>query len=395
MATRKPRTNNAVKAQARAHQKANPGTTYTAARAAVLRHDGGASSAHPFEASLKSLVGQNDAKVKLRQMVAMEEVRAERDRRAHEAKWAAQSTPPPPYDRRVLPKVRIEGPPGSGKSTVANLVHDEMVRVSRASAEDVRKHFEKLREERAEEYRQSFEKRREERERRGEEPPEWFEDKPVHVEPTRAIPTTTVEASRLTGRYIGEAQRLIQPVVERAEWGLLVIENIHDLTAYNDSFRRESLSVLTSELRLVAHTTAVCATGCRMPVKNPAAKEFEGLFPVTVELGSITPNDARELAVRFAREMIEPLALDAIEEHVHEMEKLSEGETRPLIDVLGNARFIRSVVEQASNNNVARLSLRDLSTVTDEELTTLTVEDVSAALKASALCRRSLRYART
>ena len=383
MATRKQRTNNSVKAQARAHQKANPGTTYTAARASVMRHNDDASPVHPFAASLKSLVGQHDAKVKLRQMVAMEEVRAERDRRAREAMQVRSNTPISPCERRVFPKVRVEGPPGSGKSTVANIIHDEMVRVSRASAEKVRKHVEKLREERTEEYRQSFEKLREERARRGEVPPEWVEPKPVPTaEPPRVIRTTTVAASQLIGKYIGEAQQLVQSVVESAEWGLLIIENTHDLMAQDDVFRRESLTALTSEIRLIDHTLAVCATGYPAPMKSAAAREFAGLFPVTVELGSITPSDARELAVRFASETIEPRALDAIEKHIEDLAARGENERHPVIDRLGNARFIRSVVERASNNNMARLSLRDLSTVTDEELTTLTVEDVTAALKA-------------
>lgn len=366
MATRKPRTNNAVKAQARAHQRENPGMAYTAARAAVLQHPPAtATPASPFEDSLKSLVGQPDAKMKLRQMFAMEQVRAERKRREHKAMGAERKTPFPPYEHQMLPKVRVVGPPGSGKSTVTYLIHDEMTRVSYAYAEDVRRYHERVREERDKES-----------------PSRMPAATASRADTPRSIPSTVVPAAQLLGRHIGEAQQLIQPVVERAERGLLVIEDIDFLTGMDDPFRREALTVLADEIRLLSHNLAVCVTGYNPTVKSAAAKDFMGLFPVTVELCSITAEDARELATRFASETIEPRALDAIAEHVRELEKRSAGVTPSLIDVLGNARFIRSVVEYASVQMTRRLSSRDLSTVTDEELNTLTVEDVVIALKA-------------
>lgn len=371
MAARKPRTNNAIKAQARAYQKENPGTAYTAARAAVVQHSPAAREpASPFEDSLKSLVGQPDAKMKLRQMFAMEQVRAERKRREHETRWANHKPSLPPHMYQMLPKVRIVGPPGSGKSTVTHLIHDEMTRVSYAYADDVRRYHERLREEREKDW-------------RGEEPPSRVPAAAAtRAESPRAIPSTVVPAAQLLGRYIGEAQQLIQPVVERAERGLLVIEDIDFLTGMDEPFRREALTVLADEIRLLSHNLAVCVTGYNATVKSTAAKDLMGLFPVTVELRSITADDARELATLFAIETVEPRALDAIADHVRELEERSVGVTPSLIDALGNARFIRSVVEYASVQMTRRLSSRDLSTVTDEELNTLTVEDVAAALKA-------------
>lgn len=303
--------------------------------------------------------------MKLRQMFAMEQVRAERKRREHKAMGAERKTPFPPYEHQMLPKVRVVGPPGSGKSTVTYLIHDEMTRVSYAYAEDVRRYHERVREERDKES-----------------PSRMPAATASRADTPRSIPSTVVPAAQLLGRHIGEAQQLIQPVVERAERGLLVIEDIDFLTGMDDPFRREALTVLADEIRLLSHNLAVCVTGYNPTVKSAAAKDFMGLFPVTVELCSITAEDARELATRFASETIEPRALDAIAEHVRELEKRSAGVTPSLIDVLGNARFIRSVVEYASVQMTRRLSSRDLSTVTDEELNTLTVEDVVIALKA-------------
>lgn len=352
MTPRTTRVNNAVKAQARDYQKSHPGTTYTAAREAVLRQESPSVGVSPLEESLDRLVGQHGAKAKLRQMFAMEEVRAERDRRSDAAKWKDRTDAPPPRVRQVFPKVCVAGPPGAGSSTVVNIIHDEISRIRWDSAQDVHRHYEKVREERGEVV--------------GGTP-----DIP------RAVPVTTVSVSQIIGRHNG-----VQSVVERAEGGMLVIENIQDLTIRDDSLHRETLASLTHEIRLVAHNLAVCAIGYLAPIKSVEARDFAGLFPVTVELDSITPNDARELAQRFAPEKVEPRALDAIAEHLSELARRSEGERYPLINTLGNARFIRSVMERASTNLMARLASLDLSALSDEELNTLTVEDVSEALKA-------------
>ena len=368
MSTSKPRTNNAIKAQARAYQTAHPGTSYTAAREAVLHHASTvAASTSPFEDSLLGyLVGQPDAKVKLRQVFAMEEVQAERKRRAKAASWLDPKSPPPPHTYQVFPKVHIVGPPGSGKSTVVSAVHDEMRRVAYANADAVRQYHASLRDARA-------------KERGGE----------GHFVPTTvtrgterpvAIPTTTVSAVQFLGGSRGEGtQQLVQPVVERAEGGLLVIEDISVLVSDDDN--RDALTVLANEIRLLSHALAVCLVGYDDTMQCRAAKDLMGMFPITVKLGSVTADDARTLAEKFAGETLEPRALDAIADHVRELEKRSANEVRPLIDVLGNARFIRSVVEHASGQAAARLSSRDLRTVTDEELNTLTVEDVTAALR--------------
>jgi hypothetical protein len=57
------------------------------------------------------------------------------------------------------------------------------------------------------------------------------------------------------------------------------------------------------------------------------------------------------------------------------------GKRRRVLDVAGNGRFIRNVVEDAFGEQMYRISdLLDTDEVDDETLTTITAEDLSTAL---------------
>jgi len=333
MAIRKPRTNNAIKAQARAHQKANPGTTYTAAREAVLRADTPATGRYP---ALDSIVGQPAAKKTLRALFDAHQVRTERARREHVARWA-NSEPhvrPPFIAPRATPKVHIFGPSGSGKTKVSYAIYDELIL-------------------------------------------------PASKGKTRPPRLVQVSARQLVGRYHGDAQSRIQPLVESAEGGMLVIEDGDFLIGHDAVSRDEALTVLSEEIRLIEHDLAVCFISYAASAKSEEGARFLRALTVKVPMGSVNGDTAAELSARFARDngvSLTDAALDLITRRVEEFEVHDAG-GYPSIDVAGNARFVRSVVELAEHNLAQRMSSRNLKDVTDAELTTVTDEDVRAALE--------------
>lgn len=332
MATRKPRTNNAIKAQARAHQKANPGTTYTAAREAVVRAS--TSTGEKYRA-LDRIVGQPAAKESLHATFMMEEVRTERARREHATRWAdADPRMVPPFAApRSFPKVHIFGPSGTGRTTSAHVIYDTMVLP--AASDD------------------------------------------------RHAPLVTVGASQLIGRSIGEAQSRIQPLVERAEGGMLLIEDGDFLLGQDDHFRTEAITVLSEEIRLLSHNLAVCIISYTRSVNTEIGARFLRGFPSKVPLVSLDAPGAFELAIRFARARKMVLEDTAAELIAHRVEEygLDRDNGFPLIDVVGNARFVNSVVEGAEANLMMRLASRNMLDITDDELRTLTAEDVTLALE--------------
>lgn len=321
MATR-PRVNNSIKAQARAYQKSHPGTTYTSSRTAIVERR--AALEEKF-ASVDRFIGNPAAKEQLKNMFRREVLRVERVQRLHAARWVDTDElhTPPLVIPSAYPKVQVYGPAGSGKSTVARFIYDEMVT------------------------------------------PSW-----------KGRGLTEVDAHELIGTHIGDAPRKIQKLVESAEGGMLIIDSIDALTAHQDPFRDEALAALSEEIRLVAHNLSVIVTGYAAPrVAGVRATEFLSMFNVEINLASTGADEAVEFAGKFARQAHLVLG-DGVGDAVREW-----AATVPDIHVRGNARLVRSLIEYAETHMLSRMP-HDMSAITDDDLVTITVEDIRAAADA-------------
>ncbi|MGV0797427.1 type VII secretion AAA-ATPase EccA, partial [Mycolicibacterium elephantis] len=113
----------------------------------------------------------------------------------------------------------------------------------------------------------------------------------------------------------------------------------------------------------------------------------EGLrsrFTRSIDFPSYTPHELVEIAVRMAEKrdsIFEPAALAHMESL---FAKLADGTTpdangvaRRNLDIAGNGRFVRNLVERSEEEREYRLDHSDATEFTDEELMTITDEDVT------------------
>ena len=112
-------------------------------------------------------------------------------------------------------------------------------------------------------------------------------------------------------------------------------------------------------------------------------------FPFQLEFSSCEPQDLVEIAQLFARRfhiVIEPAALSsfsATAEWLCTTPNTRAGEPDKLIDLAGNGRFVRTVIEQATRKAKARIASDptvDILTADLSKISTITMPDIDGAL---------------
>lgn len=105
------------------------------------------------------------------------------------------------------------------------------------------------------------------------------------------------------------------------------------------------------------------------------------IFPTTIRFEPYQPSEIAELATMVAGEADQKLTPDAGTAIADYLGMVRSGIQKPeLNDLAGNARVARAIVEGAETHRGLRLPT-DLSELTDDELRTLTAEDVTLALR--------------
>lgn len=105
------------------------------------------------------------------------------------------------------------------------------------------------------------------------------------------------------------------------------------------------------------------------------------IFPTTITFDPYQPSEIAELATMVAGEADQKLTPDAGTAIADYLGMVRSGIQKPeLNDLAGNARVARAIVEGAETHRGLRLPT-DLSELTDDELRTVTAEDVTLALR--------------
>lgn len=194
-----------------------------------------------------------------------------------------------------------------------------------------------------------------------------------------------VEADRasLVGEYIGQTAPKTKKMIDSARGGILFIDEAYALARSDDDskdFGREVIEILLKEMSDGPGDIAIIGAGYPKQIKNfvdsnPGLKSrftqyfhFDDYLPE--ELHLIAKYTAVQKQISFSPEADSYLA-----------EQLTEA-YRKRDEHFGNARFANAVVDEARQNMGLRLMKSpDISTLSNDELSTVTLEDVQQVFK--------------
>jgi type VII secretion ATPase EccA len=191
--------------------------------------------------------------------------------------------------------------------------------------------------------------------------------KPMVVETSR---------SKLLGRYMADAEKNTEEMLEEALGGAVFFDEMHTLheRGYHQGDPYGNAIINTVLLYMENHRDELVVFGAgyakameRMLEVNPGLRRR---FSTVIEFYSYTPDELIALTKLMGRENEDVVSDDAVEvlrpsymkfyldENISEDGDLIRG-----IDVLGNAGFVRNVVEKARDHRSFRLDDEDLDAV--------------------------------
>lgn len=208
-----------------------------------------------------------------------------------------------------------------------------------------------------------------------------------------------VETARpdFVGDTVGSTGLKTRKVINSALGGVLFIDEAYALvqeTGANqtaDSFGKEALDVLVAEMENNRDNLVVIMAGYNRDIERLLATN-EGLksrFSRKIEFDSYTPEEIWLIAQQMANKrgaILNPSIEQLLIETVRDVLMTRNHEGKTLLDIAGNGRFVRNVVEGSEEERDLRLMDTatergiDMVDLSPEELTTITVNDVSLTL---------------
>jgi len=204
-----------------------------------------------------------------------------------------------------------------------------------------------------------------------------------------------IEVSRkdLVGAHIGDTEAKTSMVLESARGRALFVDEAPDLYIADNErdFGRIALDTIMKFAEDHRHDTMIAMAGYATPIRlmfgaNPGLRSR---FPFQLEFPSCEPQDTVEIAQLFAKRfniVIEPAALVSFSrttEWLCTTPNTRPGEPEKLIDIAGNGRFVRTVIEGATRKAKARMASDpsvDLLTADESKIRTITRADIDGAM---------------
>lgn len=202
-----------------------------------------------------------------------------------------------------------------------------------------------------------------------------------------------IEVSRndMVGTHLGHTAPKTNALIDSALGGVLFIDEAYTLIqeglSGGDAFGKEAVDTLLARMENDRDKLVVIIAGYEDQIDRFLASN-DGLasrFTKRVRFASYDADELVRIADHIANKKDSIMAGNARQALFDRCEQLST-ETRNgrrLIDLAGNGRFVRNVVESAEAERDYRFTREhaDVTAMTDEQLMTITVADITSALE--------------
>lgn len=206
-----------------------------------------------------------------------------------------------------------------------------------------------------------------------------------------------VHRADLIGQHIGETEAKTNAIIDSALDGVLFLDEAYALvaTGAKNDFGLVAIDTLLARMENDRDRLVVIIAGYRADLDR-FLDTNEGLrsrFTRSIDFPSYTPGELVEIAAAMAGQrdsVFEQAALDDLQVLCNHLATTTmpdaNGVDRRSLDIAGNGRFVRNVVERSEEEREFRLDhLDDAATggpreFTDEELMTITAGDVGHAV---------------
>lgn len=204
-----------------------------------------------------------------------------------------------------------------------------------------------------------------------------------------------VHRADLIGQHIGETEAKTNAIIDSALDGVLFLDEAYALvaTGAKNDFGLVAIDTLLARMENDRDRLVVIIAGYRADL-DKFLDTNEGLrsrFTRNIDFPSYTPAELAEIAHKMAEQrdsVFEPAALEHMEalfsRLASESTPDSNGISRRSLDIAGNGRFVRNIVERSEEEREFRLDHSEhagTGEFSDEELMTITDQDVEKSVE--------------
>lgn len=201
---------------------------------------------------------------------------------------------------------------------------------------------------------------------------------------------TLVQANRATliGAVEGESAKKTMAKLNEARGGVLFIDEAYELVqdrgGQADPFGSEALTTLLEYMEMWRSELVVVVAGYEAPMERFLAENpgFKGRFAHSMSFCTYSADEMWRILLGMAAaegRSIDPAAEGRFKEIIEVMWDTDQRGNR-VLDVAGNGRFARNVFEQAQGLASRRMFAEDLSQFSDEQLAQLSEADITGAM---------------
>ena len=197
-----------------------------------------------------------------------------------------------------------------------------------------------------------------------------------------------VHRADLIGQHIGETEAKTNAIIDSALDGVLFLDEAYALvsTGAKNDFGLVAIDTLLARMENDRDRLVVIVAGYRKDLDAflDANEGLRSRFTRSIDFPSYSPKELVEIATRMAEKRDSRFEEAARADMKRLFAHLAESSTpdangvqRRSLDVAGNGRFVRNLVERSEEEREYRLDHSDAEDFTDDELMTITATDVN------------------